>query len=129
MDQNKIFLITNEKKSSEEIKTASNIFNPLLNDISNFQNSNLFEEYDVSNSVRLINFSDHFDNNNIDIQQPEEQQPPQHNFKYNSTSMMDTSSAPSSLPLSNGNTFANFFSHNENLNENLLNNDSVEKKG
>jgi len=73
MDQNKIFLITNEKKSSEEIKTASNIFNPLLNDISNFQNSNLFEEYDVSNSVRLINFSDHFDNNNIDIQQPEEQ--------------------------------------------------------
>lgn len=82
------------------------------NEITN--NSNLFEEDSVRDNVRLINLNDHYDQRN----QSTTSQPNFiknniiNNNHSNSISMMDTTSAPSSVHSSNGNNINTFFNPN-----------------
>jgi hypothetical protein len=117
-----IYLLNTEnnniKDNSKNEIRSTNLFNPLLNEIF-VSNSNLFDdEYTVTENVRLINISDHFDINNTDLRQHSSKQ--EQHTNNTSTCMMDTTSAPSSV-LSNG-----LFSNHEN---HLVNNETENKKG
>lgn len=114
MDTNNIYLINNNKNSNHNKLNENDFFNPLLNETTNKQ---IFEEYGATttttHNVRLINISDHFDSN-LDQRQHQQQQQTK-KLSYNSISMMDTTSAPSSV-VSSGNIISNFFSQNLNNN-------------
>lgn len=113
MDTNNIYLINNNKNSIHNKLNENDFFNPLLNETTNKQ---IFEEYGATtttHNVRLINISDHFDSN-LDQRQHHQQQQTK-KLSYNSISMMDTTSAPSSV-VSSGNIISNFFSQNLNNN-------------